>query len=193
MENSKIGWRVSAVATMAVMSWTGAGRAQALSASTGDTTFSAEVTVQRAMVNDRGTVTRELPGSRYLLERRADGRVRLTMRPTRTNPASGPLADAYGGIVVEQDVTGELRLTGKDGAPIPGVPPMPASALPFGPGDAEDAMVTRSRDADTRRGQISRTFGRRVGTVRGFDRYVVNRGEAVEEMLVSRAWHCRWK
>lgn len=182
MENGRTGWSATMVVALVVG---GAAPAVTAQAPAVDAMFSAEVSVQRAVVDARGRVTRELPGAKYLLERRADGRLRLTMRPTRATPASGPLADPYAGVVVDQDEQGRLVVTGPDGKPLPGVPLMPG-VLP-GANRDDDALVAATADLRRRRAQITEAFGPRAGAVRGLDRYVVKTGETVQEVLVSPA------
>jgi hypothetical protein len=149
--------------------------------------FSAQVSVERTMVDERGKVIRELPGSRYRMERTADGRLRLTMLATRSYPTSGPLADAYAGLVVEQDgASGALRVLGKDGRPLPGIPALPASVVRTAvPAASDEGLIARVGALAARRAALTQTFGARVGAVRGLDRYVVKRGAAIEEVLVS--------
>jgi hypothetical protein len=146
--------------------------------------FSAEVTVTRAIVTEAGRLVREAPASRYRLERLADGRVRLTMRATRPQPAVGPMADPYAGIVVEQDEGGALRLLRADGTPLPGAPPavtglVPPQVL------STDGWIARLGDAAVRRQTLAATFGPRVGTVQGLDRHVIRNGGELREVLVS--------
>lgn len=176
-------WRRIAGTAALVVVTAQAGRAhmEALSGA-----FRAEVTVERAVVDERGKVVRDMPGSRYRMERTADGRVRLTLLPTRPYPVAGPLADAYAGIVVEQDpATGTLRVLGKDGKPLPGAPPMPSSlAQSAVPAVSDDGLITR-RPLAARRAALAGSLGPRVGTMRGLERYVVKRGSAIEEVLVS--------
>lgn len=176
------------VAAMVVMALAGSG-GQAHGQVTGSTgnVFSAQVSVERAMVDERGKVIRELPSSRYRMERTADGRLRLTMLATRAYPTSGPLADAYAGIVVEQDPTsGTLRLLGKDGKPMPGAPTVPESlARTAMPAATDDGVIVRAGALAARRAALAQRLGARVGAVRGLDRYVVKRGSAVEEVLVA--------
>jgi hypothetical protein len=184
MSSRQRGWAIAIVA-VAILSDRSGATAQA---DGGDAAaFSAEVTVTRAIVTDDGKLVREVPASRYRLERFASGRVRLTMRPTRTQPAAGPMADAYAGIVVEQDADGAVRLLRADGTPVPGAPPSATGLIPeqtLMPG----GWVISVRDAAERRQALTASYGARAGAVNGLDRYVVRKGTSLREVLVSPRW-----
>jgi len=99
------------------------------------------------------------------------------------------MADPYAGMIVEFDPAGSgLRLLGSDGQPLPGAPPLPAGLVPpeLARG-ADDGLVTPARDAVTRRGELGRHFGSRMGSVRRLERYLARHGTRVQEVLVSPA------
>lgn len=160
-------------------------------------TFSAEVTVTQAIVDRTGKTTRELPSSRYRLERRAGGRMTMTMLATRTSPASGPLADPYAGITVDTDpATGGIRIHDVAGAlvtpPAPGQSSMdsgpsaarPSAAAAF-PVPEDDGLIVAATDRSRRLDALGARFGRPVGKVRALQRYLARRGTVVEEALVA--------
>ncbi len=150
--------------------------------------FSAEVTVERAVVNDRGAVIRDLPRSRYRIEQFAGGRNRMAMLPSTAGPRIGPLADPYAGMVVEFDPAGSgLRLLGADGRPLPGAPELPTSLAPPELGQGGEGFVAPVRDTPKRRDSLSRHFGRRAGSVRRLERYLDTRGARWQEVLVEPA------
>ncbi len=163
--------------------------AVAAPAPAGDALFSAEVTVERAVVNEKGTVIRDLPRSRYRIEHFTGGRSRMAMLPSAPGPRVGPLADPYAGMVVEFDPAGAgLRLLGRDGQPVPGAPPLPAGLVPPELGQGRhDGLVTPRRERDQRRADLTRQFGTRAGTVRQLERYVDSRGARWQEVLVEPA------
>lgn len=149
--------------------------------------FSADVTVERAVIDGTGKVTRQLPPSKYRIERFAGGRSRMAMLASTAGPRVGPLADPYAGMIVEFDPAGSgVRILGKDGQPLPGASPVPAGMVPpeLARG-ADDGLVTPARDAVTRRGELSRHFGTRTGSVRRLERYLARDGTRVQEVLVS--------
>jgi hypothetical protein len=151
--------------------------------------FSADVTVERAVIDGNGRVTRQLPPSKYRIERFAGGRSRMVMHASTAGPRIGPLADPYAGMIVEFDPAGSgLRIIGSNGQPLPGAPPLPAGLIPpeLARG-ADDGLVTPARDAVTRRGELSRHFGTRTGSVRRLERYLYRDGTRVQEVLVSPA------
>lgn len=155
----------------------------------GGAEFSADVTVERAVIDGKGRVTRHLPPSKYRIERFAGGRSRMAMQASTTGPRIGPLADPYAGMIVEFDPAGAgLRIIGSDGQPLPGAPPLPAGlAPPELARGADDGLVTPTRDAIKRRGELSRHFGTRTGSVRRLERYLARHGTRVQEVLVSPA------
>jgi hypothetical protein len=151
--------------------------------------FSADVTVERSVIDGKGRVTRHLPPSKYRIERFAGGRTRMAMQASSAGPRIGPLADPYAGMVVEFDPAGAgLRIIGSDGRPLPGAPPLPAGlAPPELARGADDGLVTPASDAIRRRGELSRHFGTRSGSVRRLERYLARQGTRVQEVLVSPA------
>jgi hypothetical protein len=151
--------------------------------------FSADVTVERAVIDGKGRVTRHLPPSKYRIERFAGGRSRMVMQASTAGPRIGPLADRYAGMIVEFDPAGAgLRIIGSDGRPLPGAPPVPAGLAPpeLAQG-ADDGLVTPARHAARRRVELTAHFGTRTGTVRRLERYLARRGTRVQEVLVSSA------
>lgn len=162
--------------------------AAAAAEAAGEALFSAEVTVERAVVNDQGRVIRDLPRSRYRIEQFAGGRNRMAMLPSTGGPRIGPLADPYAGMVVEFDPAGSgLRLLGADGRPLPGAPALPTSLAPPELGQGHEGFVTPVRDTAKRRGDLSRHFGKRAGSVRRLERYLDTRGTRWQEVLVEPA------
>lgn len=151
--------------------------------------FSADVTIERAVIDGKGRVTRRLPASKYRIERFAGGRSRMAMQASRPGPRIGPLADPYAGMIVEFDPEGSgLRIIGSDGQPLPGAPPLPVGLVPpeLAPG-TDDGLVTPAGDAVRRRSELSRNFGTRSGSVRRLERYLARHGTRVQEVLVSPA------
>lgn len=151
--------------------------------------FSADVTVERTVIDGRGTVTRQLPASKYRIERFAGGRSRMAMQASTAGPRRGPLADPYAGMIVEFDPAGSgVRILGSDGQPLPGAPPVPGAMAPpeLARGD-DDGLVTWARAAHQRRSELSRHFGTRTGSVRRLERYLARDGTRVQEVLISPA------
>jgi hypothetical protein len=186
MRSRKRGWAIAVVAMAILRSGPEAG-ARVFSGNGDGAAFSAEVTVTRAIVTEAGRRVREVPASRYRLERFASGRLRLTMRSTRDQPTSGPMADPYEGIVVEQDADGAIRLLRADGTPVPGAPPsatglVPAQAM------SSSGWIVNVHDVVERRKALTATLGARAGAVNGLDRYIVRDGNSVREVLVSPRW-----
>ncbi len=176
------------VAALAALAHTAA--AQAVDTAPADgAVFSADVTVERAVIDAKGRVTRRLPSSKYRIERFAGGRSRMAMQASTAAPRIGPLADPYAGMIVEFDPAGSgLRIVGSNGQPLPGAPPLPAGLVPpeLAAG-ADDGLVTPARDAVRRRGELGRNFGTRAGSVRRLERYLAKHGTRVQEVLVSPA------
>lgn len=148
--------------------------------------FGAEVTVERVVVNDQGRVIRELPRSRYRLERFAGGRTRTAMLPSTAGPRVGPLADPYAGMVVEFAPDGSgLRLLDARGQPLAGAPALPAALAPSELGQGGEGFVSSAQDTVRRRGELTRHLGARAGSVRHLERYLDTRGARVQEVLVE--------
>jgi hypothetical protein len=147
-----------------------------------ETTFSAEVTVTHTMIDRTGARVRELPPSRYRLERREGGALRLTMLATRSTPASGPLADRYAGVTVEAGDDGLPRVRDAHGEALAApVPPSPGLA-PIGDGDG---LIARVSDREARLEQLTRRYGRPAGSVGALSRYIGRQGRTTEEVLVA--------
>ena len=147
-----------------------------------EVTFSADVTVTQTIVDRTGKTTRQLPGSRYRLERRAGGQMRLTMLATRASPVRGPLADVYAGITVDTDPsTGALQVRDAQGRRLetPAVGSVPAA-----PAGADDGLVFTA-DRAQRSAALVERFGQPVGSVRALHRYLARSGRMVEEVLVT--------
>lgn len=145
-------------------------------------TLAATVTVTRALLNDTGGLVRELPASRYKLAQFRDGRLRMTMLPSRPGPRIGPMADPYAGMVVEGNLAqGTLELRDASGTRIP--LPEGASLAPAAP--PGESVLAGSAEAPGRRRALERDYGRPAGRLRGFVRYVGRRGAATEEVLVA--------
>ena len=182
-------WHTAAL-VMTMVAATELASAQAVDTEPADgALFSADVTVERAVIDGKGRVTRHLPPSKYRIERFAGGRSRMAMQGTTAGPRIGPLADPYAGMIVEFDPAGAgLRIIGSDGRPLPGAPPLPAGLTPpeLARG-ADDGLVTPARDAIRRRGELSTHFGTRTGSVRRLERYLARHGTRVQEVLVSPA------
>ena len=145
--------------------------------------FSADVTVTQAIVDRSGKITRELPASRYRLERLDGGGLRTTMLATRHSPARGPLADAYAGITVDVDpATGTLRARDARGVELT-TPPPAAGAAPAA--DDDSTLVVAPGDRPRRLAALVSQYGRPIGSVRSLERYLARRGRVIEEMLVA--------
>lgn len=146
--------------------------------------FSADVVVTRAVVDDRGTLVRELPSSRYRLTRFAGGRLKMTMLPP-VGLAAGRegLADPYGGMTVEAAPgSGALDVRDKQGRPM-SLASDERSAW-AAPADSLQALLPPVTALATRKADLERRFGRARGRVRGLDRYLGRSGSKVEELLV---------
>lgn len=189
MERRAARWQAAALAAAMTAAAHGV-EAQGIQAALAEgAVFSADVTVERAVVDGRGRVTRQLPRSRYRIEQFAGGRGRMAMLASTTQPGSGPLADPYAGMSVEFDPAGAgLRIIGKDGQPVPGASPLPTGLTPpeLASG-AGDGIVAPANDAPKRRAELTRQFGARAGTVRQLERYLTRQGTRVQEVLVSPA------
>lgn len=186
MAAGTMGWQAMAPAAAMVMAALTAWAQDTPAEPPGAAEFSAEVTVERALVDEQGQVVQELPRSRYRIERFAGGRSRMAMLPGTPGPRRGPLGDASAGMVVELDPAhGTLRVLGKDGRPVPGAPPPLALAPPEM--SRQDGLVAKAREATARRRDLGRQFGARTGSVRNLERYLQRRGERTEETLVSPA------
>ena len=148
-----------------------------------EVTFSADVSVTQAIVDRTGKTVRELPGSRYRLERRAGRQMRLTMLATRPSPARGPLADVYAGITVDAEpTTGALQVRDARGRRLE----TPAtSSMPPAPVGADENLVVAAADRAQRIAALTGRFGQPVGSVRALHRYLARSGRVVEEVLVT--------
>ena len=145
--------------------------------------FSAEVTINQAIVDRSGKPTHELPASRYRLERLEGGGLRTTMLATRPRPAQGPLADAYAGVTVDTDpATGGLRVRDARGAALGSLGPVPAAPPDH---NVDPDLILTPGDRAGRLAALARQFGRPLGTVRSLQRYVGRRGRVIEEVLVA--------
>ena len=145
--------------------------------------FTAEVTITQAIVDRTGKPTRELPPSRYRLDRFDGGRLRTTMLATRESPAQGPLADAYAGVTVDTDpATGGLRVRDARGTALSVPGPVPAAPAAD---DVEADLIVTPADRAQRLAALARQFGRPLGSVRSLQRYVGRRGRTIEEVLVA--------
>ena len=154
----------------------------------GDAVFSADVTVERAVVDGQGRLQRELPRSRYRIERFSGGRSRMVMLATTPEPRVGPMADAYAGLVVEFDAAaGGVRVLGKDGRPLPGAPPLTGNLMPVELTEGGDNALVLTDETTARRRDLTRQFGSRVGTLRRMERYLTKAGNRVQEVLVAPA------
>lgn len=184
MVNGSIGWRLAAAAAIAALA--GSAAAQTVPAEPANgATFSAEVTVTRAILDANGRVVQETPGSRYRIERRPDGVLRMTLRATKTVPATGPLADAYVGITVEPGEDGRLVIRQPDGRPLAAASDAGA-VLPPASGDGDlGVLYVKAAAVQERRRRLREQFGTAVGRVGPLDRYLVRRGHLVEEVLVG--------
>jgi len=174
------GWAAAALAAAAML-WARGASAQAALDEPG-AAFSADVTVTHTMIDRAGARIRDLPTTRYRLERRDGGALRLTMLATRSSPASGPLADRYAGLTVEAGDDGVPRVRDARGETLtlPGAPA--AGPMPIGDGDG---LIARVRDRSERLGRLARQYGRPAGTVRALARYVSRQGRTTEEVLVA--------
>lgn len=189
MVRSTRAWHRAALVMAMVVAATGAHGQTAGATPADGAEFSADVTVERAVIDDKGKVMRRLPSTKYRIERFAGGRSRMAMQASTAGARIGPLADPYAGMIVEFDPAGSgLRVIGSDGQPLPGAPPLPAGLVPpeLAHG-ADDGLVTPAGDASTRRSELSRHFGTRTGSVRRLERYLATYGTRVQEVLVSPA------
>ncbi len=183
MERRTMRWPATLMLAVTMAARAAAGQPEVEAA--GGALFSAEVTVDRSVVDERGKLVRDLPRSRFRIEQFAGGRSRMAMLAGTGGPRVGPLADPYAGMVVEFDPAGAgLRLLGPDGRPVAGVPPVPASFTPSELTRGE-GLVTSMREAATRRGELARHFGTRTGSVRNLERYLETHGPRVHEVLVQ--------
>lgn len=186
MAAGTMGWPAMAPAAAMVMAAMTAWAQETPAEPPGAAEFSAEITVERALVDEQGQVVQELPRSRYRIERFAGGRSRMAVLPGQPGPRRGPLSDASAGMVVEFDpALGTLRVLGKDGRPVQGEPPPLSMAPPEL--SRQDGLVVKTREASSRRRDLGRQFGVRSGSVRTLERYLRQRGERTEETLVSPA------
>jgi hypothetical protein len=184
MENESIGWRLAAAAAMAALA--GVAAAQTVPAEPANgATCSADVTVTRAILDASGRVVQETPGARYRIERRPDGRLRMTLRATKAVPASGPLADAYAGITVEPGENGRLLIRQPDGRPLAAADEAGAVLPPASPDGDLGGLFIRAEAVKERRRRLREQFGAVVGRLGSLDRYLVRRGRVVEEVLVG--------
>jgi hypothetical protein len=167
MENESIGWRLAAAAAMAALA--GVAAAQTVPAEPANgATFSADVTVTRAILDASGRVVQETPGARYRIERRPDGRLRMTLRATKAVPASGPLADAYAGITVEPGENGRLLIRQPDGRPLAAADEAGAVLPPASPDGDLGGLFSRAEAEKERRRRWRERIGaegRRRGAV----------------------------
>ena len=183
MRGRTSGGRAAAIAA-ALLAWARVTAAQSASAPMDPgVTFSAEVTVTQSIVDRSGKTTRELPASRYRLERLDGGGLRTTMLATRPRPAHGALADTYAGITVDvEPSTGALRVRDPNGVALHGPPP---ASVPAPPADDDAGLLVAPSDRAKRLAALAQQFGRPIGTVRALQRYLARRGRIVEEMLVA--------
>lgn len=181
MTGTTSGRAVAALAAAAML-WARGASAQATAFDEPGAAFSADVTVTHTVIDRAGARIRELPTSRYRLERRDGGALRLTMLATRPTPASGPLADRYAGLAVEAGDDGVPRVRDARGEMLamPGAPA--AGPAPIGDGDG---LIARVRDRSERLGRLARHYGRPAGTVRALARYVSRQGRTTEEVLIN--------
>jgi hypothetical protein len=177
-------WRQAAAMAMAV-AWAGVAGAQGTGEETG-TVFSADVVVDDAIVDERGSVVETRPRTRYRMTVRRVGaglETELVHPPARLFER-GPLMDPRGGYryVFDHgfanpriyDPTGAL-VSRPDSGRI--AEPAGATSLP--------AFTLADRDRRTRRDDLVRRFGAAVGTVSGRERYLAQDGDDTTETLVE--------
>jgi hypothetical protein len=155
--------------------------------------LTADVAVERSIVQDDGTLVHQLPGVRYRLtqvQTPTGRRSIVTFDRAKAFPTTGPLADPFAGVTVEFDEPGgPLRVYDAKRQLLPNPivdadlsriePPRPA------PSDATGELVTRPAGIPQRRQRLQRDLGRAVGQVRGLDRYLSTQGEVTHEVLVA--------
>jgi hypothetical protein len=180
---SRARWRQAAVTAMAV-AWAGVAGAQITEEATA-TVFSADVVVDDAIVDERGTVVERRPQTRYRMTVRRVGAALETelVHPPARLFERGPLMDPRGGYrYVFDHGFAHPRIYDPNGALVR--PPDPsqvaepaATALP--------SFTLADRDRRSRRDDLVRRFGAAVGTVAGRDRYLSQEGDATTETLVE--------
>lgn len=176
------GWPLMAAAMF--MTTPQAASAQTAPAPRDGAEFSADVVVTRAVVDERGTLVRELPSSRYRLTRFAGGRLRMTMLPpVGLPPGREGMADPFAGMTVETAAGGgAIDVRDKQGRPLSlGASESAGWAAPT---DSLDALLPPVTAQAIRKADLEQRFGRARGRVRGLDRYLGRSGSRVEELLV---------
>jgi hypothetical protein len=155
--------------------------------------LTADVAVERSIVQDDGRVVHQLPGVRYRLTQFQTPTARrsiVTFERSQAFPARGPHADPFAGFTVEFDEpAGPLLVYDAKGRllPNPIVDAEPSRIVPSrpAPADSTGELVTRPAGALQRRQRLQRDLGRAVGKVRGLDRYLSTQGEVTHEVLVA--------
>jgi hypothetical protein len=188
-------WAVAAVVVAMSTSVKASSRVEIAQGANPDTdVFSADVVIERSVVDDGGRVIREMPAVHYRLTRAmVGGKQRTTVVYQRPASAavSGVAPDPHEGMRVEFDEDGSpLRILNKDGQLIrAGEETANAAWLP--PAELRAAAVSRDvvlRDSVAdRHERLRRDLGPPKGQFRGFEKYVAPFGDAMQEVLVARA------
>jgi hypothetical protein len=177
-------WRQAAATAMAV-AWAGLAGAQVTEEATA-TVFSADVVVDDAIVDERGTVVETRPQSRYRMTVRRVGEgleTEIVYPPARLF-ARGPLMDPRGGYhyVFDHGFTNP-RIYDPSGALVS--PSDPAQVAEPAAATAWPALTLADRDRGIRHDDLVRRFGAAVGAVGGRERYLVQDGDETTETLVE--------
>jgi hypothetical protein len=160
----------------------------------GTEVFSADVVIERSVVDEGGRVIREMPAVHYRVTRATVGGKQRTTVVYQT-PGNAALAgvapDPHEGMRVEFDEDGSpLRILNKDGQLIR-IGDGSANAAWLPPAELRAAagsggVVLRDSVAD-RSERLRRDLGPPRGQFRGFEKYVTPFGDAMQEVLVARA------
>jgi hypothetical protein len=174
-----------ATATAMAVAWAGVAGAQVTQEATA-TVFSADVVIDDAIVDGRGTVVEARPQTRYRMtvRRVGDGLETELVHPPARLFERGPLMDPRGGYrYVSDQGFANPRIYDPSGALVRPADPAqvagPAATTP------RPVFTLADQDRQSRLDDLVRRFGATVGTVAGRDRYLSQEGDETIETLVE--------
>lgn len=185
-----------ATSVMALAALAGAGGArvgaQVNAGGPGIEVFSADVSLERSVIDATGKETRPLPPVRYHVSRTQHGSKRTTIIHYATGSDDvlrGAAVDPFAGARAEFDEDGSpIRVFDRDGRALVGASESASRATRPGSASAgPNAGVVVLRDSvEERLKKLRQDLGAPKGNVRGLERYLTQFGDDVQEVLVDR-------